>query len=814
MTKASNKTKDKTHDKVDKKISKNAVKKSGTKSFAGPTDQASLLPETPASMANTLSESEKLFSALEEYLPPEQIMTITRALEFGATAHAEQKRASGEPYIAHPIAVGTILANMRLDAASIAAAILHDVIEDTEIGKEEIEALFGEDVAELVEGVTKLDKTRFDSKQEAQAASFQKMLLAMTRDIRVILVKLADRLHNIRTIDALKPASRRRIAHETLEIYAPIAQRLGMNNVRHELQDLAFEAYRPNRYAVIEREIAKSRNNRKEHVERMTQKFRDTLAEEHIEAEVMGREKRVYSTYRKMREQLREAPSSERHGLFRSLYDIFGFRIVVDSIDDCYRVLGIVHNLYSPTPGRFKDYIAIPKVNGYQSLHTAIKGPAGLPMEVQIRTKAMHQVAEYGLAAHWLYKLKENDGNDLLPQTRTQEWVRGLLDMQKDTGTSLEFFDSVKTDLFPDEVYVFTPKGDIKRLPRGATIIDYAYSLHTAIGNHCVAAEVDGNRVLLRAEVFNGQTIKIITQKGSRPDPYWLNFVVTARARTKIRDFLKNMSDQEAQRLGLHLLNRALGAYSIQLEHLDEYKLKPLLEEFNLTSLGELLQSIGNGNRMAPLVAKRIATDWGQAGVRDGNPATDSAATQSSADHTNEAAKNVRKSQRTLFDRLRLRRSDKDHSALKKPKPLVIQGTEGLNVNLANCCHPIPGDGVVGYLTQGRGMVVHRSDCRNLKSYSKEPDRWIEVEWDKDTTKEFPAAIHVEANDKRGVLADLSTTISDFDANIDNIEIIDRNAEDAIVKFTLGVRNRKHLADVMRRLHARPDVLRVKRPRG
>lgn len=764
---------------------------SGSAPVVGSSDatqtQASFLPETPASMANTLAESEHLFAACEEYLPAEDIAYIARALEFGATAHAEQKRASGEPYIAHPISVATILADMRLDSATITAAILHDVIEDTDFSKEDIAGQFGDDVAELVEGVTKLDKARFDSKQEAQAASFQKMLLAMTKDIRVIIVKLADRLHNIRTIDALKSASRRRIAHETLEIYAPIAQRLGMNDVRHELQDLGLQAYRPTRYAVIAHKIAEARKKRAKHVQQMMERFSETLAAEGIHAELMGREKTVHSTYFKMREQLREGDASqERHGLFDSLNDIFGFRIVVETVDECYRALGIVHNLYSPTPGRFKDYIAIPKVNGYQSLHTAIKGPTGLPMEVQIRTQNMHQLAECGIAAHWRYKLSEEQQGDFMPQTRTQEWVRALVDMQKETVDSIDFLESVKTDLFPDEVYVFTPKGDIKRLPRGATIVDYAYALHTEIGNHCVGAVVDGKRVLLRAEVFNGQTIRIETANTSRPDPYWLNFVVTARARTKIRDYLKNMSDEEARRLGQHLLSRALGAFSIQLEQVDDELLQTLLAEWQLQDLHALLSAIGTGERMAPLVAKRLATDWGQ------------------------PRQQPRSNSRGLLSRLGLSRSE----AVDKAEPMIIQGTEGMSINLGNCCHPIPGDAVTGYLSQGKGMVVHRADCKNLKDYSKDPERWVAVEWADAVVRSFPAAISVQVNDRRGVLADLSTTINDFDANIQNLEIKDRDAGNAVMHFVVDVHNRKHLADIMRRLRARPGVIKVVRPRS
>lgn len=751
-------------------------------------EQDSLLPESPATMANTLAESEVLFTACEEYLLADDIAEISRALEFGATAHAEQTRASGEPYIAHPIAVASILADMRLDSATITAAILHDVIEDTDISKDEIAAEFGGDVAELVEGVTKLDKARFDSKLEAQAASFQKMLLAMTRDIRVIIVKLADRLHNIRTIEALKPASRRRIAHETLEIYAPIAQRLGMNDLRHELQNLGLRAYRPRRYDIIAAKIEESRNKRKVHIDRMLERFCETLEAEGIQAELMSREKTVYSTYFKIRDQLREGVTGERHDLFRSLNDIFGFRIVVETVDDCYRTLGIVHNLYSPTPGRFKDYIAIPKVNGYQSLHTAIKGPTGLPMEVQIRTQAMHQLAEHGIAAHWRYKLGDAGDEDFMPQTRTQEWLRGLMDMQQETGSSLEFLESVKTDLFPDEVYVFTPKGDIKRLPRGATMVDYAYALHTEIGQRCVGAEVDGKRMLLRAEVLNGQTIKIITQQGARPDPYWLNFVVTARARTKIRDYLKTMSTAESQQLGEDLLARALSAYSISFKDVNEERIRPLLDELQLDELSDLLRAIGVGERMAPLVAKRIATDWGQQRHGPESPA---------------ATPN-----RGLLTRLGLRRGE------DKPAPMLIRGTEGISVNLGNCCRPILGDDIIGYLTQGKGMVVHRIGCKNLKGYNKDPDRWIEVEWAKDVSRDFSAMVVVEVNDRRGVLADLSTTITDFDANIQNLEIRDRDAEHARMEFILDVHDRKHLADVMRRLRARPDVIKVSRPRG
>ncbi len=692
---------------------------------------------------------------LEAYLPPEQVRDVYRAYLFGAEAHEGQHRMSGEPYIYHPIAVARILAGMRMDVSSIIAAILHDVIEDTPIAKEQIEQAFGEEVAGLVDGVSKLTQIHFESRAEAQAENFRKMMLAMVKDIRVIIIKLADRLHNMRTLGVMRPEKRRRIARETLEIYAPIANRLGMNGVRLELQDLGFSALYPMRSRVLKEAIRKARGNRREILSKIETAIMRRLVQEGIPGEVRSREKHPYSLYMKMRAK----------GLsFAEVSDVYAFRIIVDKADTCYRTLGIVHNLYKPVPGKFKDYIAIPKSNGYQSLHTVLFGPYGVPIEVQIRTVDMDRVAEAGIAAHWLYKTGEGGANSA--QARAREWLRGLLEMQKSAGDSLEFLENVKIDLFPDEVYVFTPKGEIMVLPRGSTAVDFAYAVHTEVGNTCIAAKIDRRLAPLRTPLLNGNTVEIITAPGAHPNPAWLNFVVTGKARSAIRHHLKNLRREEAVNLGRRLLEKALASLSLGLEQIPQERLQALEEECGMESFEQLLEDIGLGNRMALLVARRLAGGLEEQGGESSHPA-----------------------------------------------PLAIKGTEGMVVNFAKCCHPIPGDPIIGFVSAGRGIVVHQESCNNLAEFRNQPEKWIDVEWADQPEGEFRADLRIDVANQRGVLATVAAAIADAGSNIENVDVEERDGTLTTMMFTVLVHDRVHLARVMRRIRHIPQVVRLARGR-
>jgi RelA/SpoT family (p)ppGpp synthetase len=693
----------------------------------------------------------QLVSKLENYLPPDQVERIQQAYEFGATAHKGQKRLSGEPFISHPIAAANILADLHVDAETIMAAILHDVIEDTPTAKEQIAEQFGREVAELVDGVTKLDQIKFKNREEAQAESFRKMLLAMVRDIRVILVKLADRTHNMRTLEAMPLPKRRLVARETLDIYAPIADRLGLYSIKTELEELGFKALYPQRYRVIEKELKRARGNQKQFVGKIAEALRASLGKAGIQAQVEGREKHLFSVYRKMRK--KGVPLNE-------IVDVYGFRIVVDSVDTTYRALGVVHGLYKPMPGRFKDYVAIPRINGYQSLHTTLFGPNGVPIEVQIRTVDMHRVAEGGIAAHWKYKTGEKLGS--AQQDRAREWLNQLMQMQEG-GNSEEFLESVKVDLFPDKVYVFTPKGEILRLPRGATAVDFAYAVHTGVGNRCVAAKVDRRLVPLRTALRNGQTVEIITAKGATPNPAWMGFVVSAKARAAIRHYLKNLKRSEAIDLGKRLLNQALGEFSLTLKKIPDEQVAPILSELGMKTVEDLYEKIGLGERLAPLIARRLLP-------------SDETATQSGA-----------------------------------PAPLVIAGTEGLVVNYARCCFPIPSDPIMAYLSSGRGVVIHRETCGNLAGFRKQPDKWISVSWEKKLDRLFSSEIRVEVANKMGVLAAVAASIAGTETNIDHVSLVERDVDTSTLIFELQVRNRKHLARVMRTIRAMPDVLKVHR---
>jgi GTP diphosphokinase / guanosine-3',5'-bis(diphosphate) 3'-diphosphatase len=708
----------------------------------------------------------QLLDKLEGYLSPAQVERVREAYDFGAEKHQGQKRVSGEPYITHPVAVADILADLRLDADTLVAAILHDVIEDTPTAKAEIASIFGQVVAELVDGVSKLDQIQFKNREEAQAESFRKMLLAMVRDIRVIMVKMADRMHNMRTLGAMPPMKRRRIARETLEIYAPIAERLGLYAVKLELEDLGFRALYPYRYKVLERELKKARGNQKEFIGKIQETFKTALKKSQLEGAVEGREKHLYSIYRKM---------ANKKISINDMVDVYGFRIIVDNADTCYRALGLVHSVYKPMPGRFKDYIAIPRVNGYQSLHTTLFGPNGVPIEVQIRSEQMHRVAESGIAAHWKYK----SGGDTfggVEHDRAREWLASLVQIQEG-GSSEEFLESVKVDLFPDKVYVFTPKGKILRLPSGATAVDFAYAIHTDIGNRCVAAKVDRRLVPLRTPLRNGQTVEIITAKGATPNPSWSTFLVTAKARAAIRTYLKNLKRGEAAELGKRLLGLALEEFSLNLKKIPAADIDAVVKELNMKDAGELYEKIGLGERMAPLVARRLQPLLGA---------------NSEAGHPGQAVAGPA-------------------AAHVAAGPLMIAGTEGLLVTYARCCFPIPNDPIMAYLSAGRGVMIHRQNCGNLAEYRKQPEKWLSVAWEGAHDRLFSCEIQLEINNRVGVLAAVASSIAGTETNIDQVSLEERDVNSSSLKFQVQVRDRKHLARVIRTIRRMPDVQRVSR---
>jgi guanosine-3',5'-bis(diphosphate) 3'-pyrophosphohydrolase len=689
------------------------------------------------------------------YLKPKDVTRLAEAYRFSEAAHAGQTRQSGDPYISHPLAVAEILADWHLDGQTLMAALLHDVTEDTSVTKDEISDTFGKPVAELVDGVSKLDKIEFQSAEVAQAENFRKMLLAMARDVRIILIKLADRLHNMRTLGAVPPAKRRRVARETMEIYAPIANRLGLNTLFHELQELAFSHLYPGRYKVLAKATAAARGNRREMIGRTLEAIKKKLAEAGIAASVQGREKHVYSTYRKM---------IEKHLSFSEVHDIFGCRVVVKDVPACYLALGTLHALYKPIPGKFKDYIAIPKANGYQSIHTDLIGPYGVPVEVQVRTEQMHRLAESGVASHWMYKDDSDKLSEL--QKQTHQWLQSLLEIQNQSGDPQEFLEHVKVDLFPDEVYVFTPKGRILSLPRGATAVDFAYQVHTDIGNRCVAAKVNGELVPLRTELRNGERVEIITASHAKPNPGWLQYVRTGKARANIRHFLKTMQYEESAGLGERLLEQALKSLGASLSAVDEASWERAVRDGGARSREELLADIGLGKRLPAVVARRL-----------------------------------------------LKRSD-SREDLKPGGSVTIRGTEGMAVQLATCCRPIPGDAIAGSIKKGQGLVVHASDCGSIvKSRKNEPEQWIDVEWDPRTTRLFQAAIHVTVENQRGVLAKVASEVADAGSNIDAISMEEDRAVFTTMHFVLEVANRQHLARVMRALRRLSDVKKIARVR-
>ena len=692
----------------------------------------------------------ELCTELEAYLEPQQVEEVYRAYLLGARAHEGQSRVSGEPYISHPVAVARILSEMRMDANCIIAAILHDVIEDTPTLKENLIEEFGEEVADLVDGVSKLTQIDFRTKAEAQAENFRKMMLAMVKDIRVIIIKLADRLHNMRTLDAMPPDKRRRIARETMDIYAPIANRLGIFKMRHELLDLSIKSAYPMRYRALESACREVVGYRKEIFNTIETAIRNRLKEGDIDATVKYRQKNIHSIYRKMK---------EKKISFKSLTDVFGVRIMTDSVDDCYRVLGVMHNLYKPLPGKFKDYLAIPKTNGYQSLHTSLFGPHGVAVEIQIRTEDMDHFAESGIAAHWLYK--EGENSTTTAQSRALEWLKNLLEMQQKSGSSQEFLESVKVDLFPDEIYVFTPKGDIKKLPRGSTVVDFAYAVHTDVGNNCVAARVDGRMTPLSSRLYNGQTIEIVNSEASRPHPSWLDFVITARARTNIRHFLKSLQKTEAITLGQRLLEQSVSNLVGSEETITKERFSRVLEQYKLKDSEELLAEIGLGNRNSILVAKAMY----------------------------EIEDDI-----TEFDNAGM--------------PLAIKGTEGMVVSFAKCCRPVPGDAIVGFMSSGKGIVVHQQNCPNITETSSE-NRQLSVQWSDHVEGEYLAFLRVQVANQRGVLANLAATIANMSSNIEHVQLTEKDGSISTMEFVVTVKDRTHLARIMKKLRSLPVVNRI-----
>jgi len=696
-----------------------------------------------------------LTDKLSSYLDPKEIDRIKRAYHFSEKCHLGQMRQSGDPYITHPLAVANILADMQMDPESLMAGLLHDVIEDTGVTKGQISRRFGRTVADLVDGVSKLGEIESASRAEQQAESFQKMTLAMSRDIRVMLVKLADRLHNMRTLGVLSPEKRRRIARETIDIYAPIAQRLGINDIRLEFEDLGFAAMYPLRHRRLREALKASRKNRKEVVTEIQQAIEMRLERESVHVEVKGREKHLWSIYLKMREKKKS---------FRDIMDVFAFRLVVDNVDDCYRALGIVHNIYKPVPGEFKDYIAIPKTNGYQSLHTLLVGMHGVIIEVQIRTREMDAMANFGIAAHWEYKSSNN--NVEVSRRRAARWVQGLLEMQQKAGDSLEFLEHVKADLFPDEVYVFTPKGKIIELPTGATPIDFAYSVHTGLGDRCIACHVDGQLTPLSEPLQSGQKIDIISAAGAQPNPSWLNFVVTAKARSAIRHFLKNQQHDESVDLGKRLLDHALGNLGTSYKQLKKSQIKRLLKETGASTFEFVLQQIGLGNRVPFAVANLM----------------------------------VLPNKRVVSD---------DH---KNPNlPVVIDSSQGLVLQYGRCCHPIPGDPILGHMTPGKGLVIHLESCRNLKEIRSNPEKCMSLLWSPVVKGEFAVELKAEVTPERGFIAALASRMTEEDATIEHISVNEKDPFTSIVDVVLTVRDRIHLADIMRRARSLKSVRRIYR---
>ena len=714
-----------------------------------------------------------LSSRLKHYLKSEDITQVWEAYRYADQAHQGVVRKTGEPYISHPVSVACILADMHMDLPTIMAALLHDVVEDTDISTDDIKEKFGQQVAELVDGVTKLDKIEFQSASVAQAENFRKMLLAMSQDVRVILVKLADRLHNMQTLEGMRPEKQKLIAKETLDIYAPIANRLGLNEIYQELEDLSFRYLHPMRYSAIANAVMAARGNRKEVVSKILESIKHQLAGMKIEAEVSGREKHLYSIYKKM---------SGKTTSFSQIYDIYGFRVVVKDLASCYVALGALHGLYKPITSKFKDYIAIPKANGYQSLHTTLFGPFGTPIEVQIRSNEMHNIAAAGVAAHWLYK--SSDAQLTALQQKTHQWLQRLLEIQSDSADSLDFLEHLKIDLFPDEVYVFTPKGKILALPKGATSVDFAYAVHSDIGNSCVAVRINQDLAPLRTELHNGDHVEIITGSLAKPNPAWLNYVVTGRARAHIRHFLKSQHSTESAHLGERMLNQALRAMHIEPNQVTEAHWQKLIRDYGLKKKSEILTDIGLGKRQNVMVAHQLLA-MGE--ILDLPPEG-----------------GLGKLLGKIF---------------RKPsKPLdtiTIRGSEGMAVQFAPCCRPIPGDPILGFINKDKGLVVHTHDCPAIRKFRLDPEKWLDVEWEPESEHLYKANLNLTVANQPGMLAKIASGIADAGSNIDNVSVEEPDGSSyANLYFTVQVKNRIHLAELMRGLRKIPDVVRINRSKG
>jgi GTP pyrophosphokinase len=714
-------------------------------------------PTTSASNPAALPAASVLFQEWSGYLKTEDLTQIQAAYRFSESAHQGQYRKSGEPYIAHPLAVANILAQWHLDSQALTAALLHDVVEDTSVTKSQIAEQFGRPVAELVDGVSKLDRIQFDTHEHAQAENFRKMLLAMARDVRVMLIKLADRLHNMRTLDAVHPGKRQRIARETLDIYAPIANRLGLNSIYQEMEDLSFRHLYPDRHRVLAKAVRTARGNRREVVGKVLESIERRLREHGIDGQVQGREKHLHSVYRKMR---------EKHLSFAQVHDVFGFRIIVRDQMSCYMALGLLHGLYKPIPGKFKDYIAIPKANGYQSLHTTLFGPFGSPIEIQIRTAEMHRIAEAGVASHWLYKSSDTSLSDL--QQKTHQWLQSLLEMQTESGDSVEFLEHLKIDLFPDEVYVFTPRGRIMSLPRGVTAVDFAYAVHTDIGNRCVAVKINQELMPLRTELRNGDRVEIITASHAKPNPLWLNFVATAKARAHIRHFLKTMHFSESVQLGGRLLQQALSNFRKSHGDIHDSQWDQLVRDSNARSRDEILSDVGLGKRLAVVVAHQL--------LALGEPL---------------------------------------QPGTRSAGAVVVRGSEGFAVQFARCCGPIPGDPIIGIISKGQGMVIHTHDCQAASKSNRDPERILDVQWDANPAKLFDVGIRLVVANQRGVLAKVAAEIAAAESNIQNVSVDpDDGGSYTVIRFTVQVHNRMHLARIVRNLRRIPEVARISRSKG
>lgn len=702
---------------------------------------------------NITPEAEIFFYEVSKYFKADDLILLRNAYLFSQSAHSGQFRKSGEPYISHPVAVAGILGELRLDAVTLAAALLHDVVEDTGIAKEEISERFGAPVAELVDGVSKLEKIEFGTQADMQAENFRKMLLAMAQDVRVILIKLADRLHNMRTLEVMRPEKQRRIAQETLEIYAPIAHRLGLENIHQELQELSFRFSYPNRYKVLYKATKAARGNRREIVSKILEAIQQRLAEEGVDAVVSGREKHLYSIYKKM---------VEKQLSFSDVLDIYGFRVIVKKVSDCYVALGVLHGLYKPIPGKFKDYIAIPKANGYQSLHSTLLGPYGLPIEIQIRTHDMHHIAEIGVASHWLYKANESSVNDL--HLRANQWMKNLLETLSESSNSLEFLEYLKVDLFPSEIYVFTPQSKILALPRGATVVDFAYAVHTDVGNCCVAAKINSESVPLRTLLKSGDRVEIITANTAKPNPAWLSYVATSRARSSIRHFLRTMQFDESIKLGERLLNQALNSFGVNPESVNEAQWEKLLRESGVKSKQSLLADIALGKQLGAVIAKRLL----------------------------------------MPDELVAKTQSKSS--------ITILGTEGMAVKFAKCCYPIPGDGIVGLIKKDHGLIIHTQDCLAISQNSKH-DNQLDVAWGADIERTFPVGIFMAVVNRSGVLARVTAEISKAGSNIDDIRL-ENDGDYTVMHFIIQTRDRKHLAQIFRELKHIDEVVRISRSKN